>query len=89
MADQVVTVPILKEVLKETMSAFRVDLVREVCDETRALIAASEYRLEQRLTLKIEQAKFEIIKFIDSSIVPQIDDLQRDNRMIKRHLKLA
>lgn len=100
MADQVVTVPILKQTLKEVLGVFRVDLVREIREETHALIAASENRVitllrgeiqqvKHELQSEIQQSKIEIIEFIDNAIMPQISDLQRDNVVIKRHLKLA
>lgn len=89
MLDQVVTVPILKEVL----SAFRVDMVREIREETRALIAASENRIVSQLRGEMRQMKREIIgeitDFIDSAILPQIADLQREVAYIKRHVGLA
>lgn len=101
MAGQVVTVSILKgefttfrEELKEVFKVFRVDLVREIREETKALIAASENRMMhrmdgigQRLEQKIEGTKLEIIEFIDESILPQI--AEHDTILIKHGLKVV
>lgn len=68
----------LKVALKENNEIFGAQLKREIRDEMQAL-------------LRIQKGEIvgEITEFIDSALLPQISDLDRDVTMIKRHLRLA
>lgn len=58
------------------------DLKKEIRDEMYALISASEYRIKIEITENISD-------LLDTSILPQIADLQRDMTLVKHHLQLA
>lgn len=54
------------------------DIVSEVREETKALIAASESRII-----------FQITDFIDSRILTQIDELNHEVAQVKQHIHLV
>lgn len=58
------------------------DLKIEIREETHALIAASEKRV-------IETIVSSIGEILDTSVLPQIAELQRDTTIVKQHLQLA
>ncbi|MEK9155662.1 MAG: hypothetical protein AAB839_03360 [Patescibacteria group bacterium] len=51
---------------------------REIRDEMHSLLRAQKVEIVSEIT-----------EFIDSAILPQISDLDRDTRMVKQLLKLA
>lgn len=80
---------ILAEGLRANNEVFGSQLKREIRDEMRALLSASETRIMK----KAHEIKVEIIDGItdvlDEGVLPRLDEHDREIRVIKRHLKLA
>ena len=54
------------------------DIVHEIREETRAMLAAAENRIVTAIG-----------EILDASVLPQITELQREITVIKQHLQLA
>ncbi len=74
-------IEILKGMFLENNAILRL----EIRDEMHALITATENRLRK----DINQVREDVVELIDSTILPQISDLQHDVGRIKRHIGLV
>lgn len=93
-------IKVLRGMFRENNEVLRKDFGREIRDEVHALIAASEHRVTAKIEAKIEkeitsvrgeihELRMEVVELIDTSILPQIADLQQDMIVVKHKLKLA
>lgn len=77
----------------EAMKQNNQDLKEEIRDEMRALLGATETRIKSELGAKIDSVEkritTDIAELLDTSVLPQIAELQRDMTKVKQHLQLA
>lgn len=86
-----------KQYFLGVLETFRDDIVRQNRDETQALIAASEHclitRMDARFDVVYQEMKtmrteivHDICNFLDTAILPQLNEHRYTNRIIKQGL---
>lgn len=79
-------------VLKGMFETYKKDTVLEIRDETNARFIASEVKIAarmDRLELKIDRVASDAAELISDSILPQIDELRREDTRIKEFVGMT
>ena len=90
-------IQVLRDMFRENNEIFGSQLKREIREETRDLIAASEKRIiadlagriDSRIAIAEERIIGEVTDFIGSSILPQIDEHNMRISRLERHTMLV
>lgn len=80
-------------VLQQMFDQHGQDIKTDIRDEIRSSINASEQRMKTHVEQVVGATKKEIVteisELLDTTILPQIAELQTDMATVKQHLKLA
>ncbi len=86
-------IQILREMFRENNLTNNSILKREIRDEMHSVIRSEVFASETRMMKRMKEMKEEIIDGItdvlDNSVLPRLDEHDREIHKIKRHLKLA